>query len=81
VDLHLGTLESMHPFLPKRLASHYEHQVALGLQRHGHVSGVNLKVKMPAEEARFTESFGRRSTRQSSSRWTIIVSRRRQLRE
>jgi hypothetical protein len=44
MDLHLGRLKEMHPFLSASTASEYAFRAATGLARHGHVPGAALKI-------------------------------------
>jgi hypothetical protein len=45
-------LKRMHPLLPAVTAAEYGHRAALGLERHGHASGVVLKTVLDREQGR-----------------------------
>jgi len=50
VDLHLTRLREMHPLLAQSTASEYAHRSALGLGRHGHEPGVDLKISIDDQD-------------------------------
>ncbi len=46
MDLNLMRLRAMHPLLPQSTASEYAQRAAIGLGRHGHSPGVELKIPL-----------------------------------
>lgn len=49
MELHLTHLKEMHPFLSITTASEYAHRAAIGLARHGHLSGASLKISLGSQ--------------------------------
>ena len=50
VDLQLNLLHEMHPLSSQTTAREYAHRAAVGLARHGHVSGVRLEAHFDGQD-------------------------------
>lgn len=54
MELDLGRLKDMHPLLSLSTAREYAYRAAVGLERHGHRSGVTLSVLPDAKRQKAT---------------------------
>jgi hypothetical protein len=50
MELDLSRLKEMHPLLAASTALEYSYRAAIGLNRHGHLSGSSLKISLDNED-------------------------------